>query len=74
MDQESQTHRRPRCATCEEIAKFLTPHGALCSDHALLASVTQISSDPWYPLPIHLNWKISGEVRAAIRGREHQPD
>ena len=73
MDEEPKERRAAGCTKCHVVAKFLTPHGALCSDHALLASVTQVSEDPWYPLPIHLNWKTSKDVRSAIGSDRYRP-
>ena len=73
MEGQSTPRRGIRCARCGVTAKFLTPHGALCSDHALLASVSQVSEDPWYPLPIHLNWKDRKEVRSAIGSDRYRP-
>lgn len=73
MDNEAATKSKARCVKCSDPAKFLTPHGALCSDHALIASIAQVSHDPWYPLPIHLNWKISTEVRTAIGSDRYIP-
>lgn len=73
MDQETAPNRQATCVKCGEPAKFLTPYGALCPDHALIASIAQVSEDPWYPLPIHLNWKISKNVRTAIGSDRYLP-
>jgi hypothetical protein len=49
--------RQPRnCASCEQTARFITPVGLFCPDHAMAETLRQEKGDDrWMPVPLQMS-------------------